>query len=386
MMVAFIDDHRATYGVEPICEVLPIAPATYYEHKACVREPEKRSARSKRDESLRVEIRRVFEENFSVYGAEKVWRQLQREGMDVARCTVERLMRNMGLRGVIRGRAYRVTTVADESALRPLDLVERDFHATRPNQLWVADFTYVATWAGFVYMAFVIDVFSRMIVGWRVSRSMRSELALDALEQALHARPVTGDLVHHSDRGKQGEIKRSSQHLEKERLRWEQQDVVGHIVRGVRRCDPRDVRRQGDASTVSGSGKRSPEDAPAKMQHFRPAYPRRLERDGSARMVACRRSPWPHFRAAICRSPSEKKLRSFKRNAAAYVRSLGEPAARHRQFRGSCVGTPQLVVADSSIAQPQPSGTPIGRRNARRWRSWLRMMSYVGTSKIDSQA
>jgi transposase InsO family protein len=203
MMVAFIDDHRATYGVEPICEVLPIAPATYYEHKACVREPEKRSARSKRDDSLRVEIRRVFEENFSVYGAEKVWRQLQREGMDVARCTVERLMRNMGLRGVIRGRAYRVTTVADESALRPLDLVERDFHATRPNQLWVADFTYVATWAGFVYVAFVIDVFSRMIVGWRVSRSMRSELALDALEQALHARPVTGDLVHHSDRGKQ---------------------------------------------------------------------------------------------------------------------------------------------------------------------------------------
>jgi putative transposase len=202
-MVSFIDDHRAVYGVEPICRVLPIAPATYYEYKARVRDPDKRSARAKRDESLRMEIRRVFEENFSVYGAEKVWRQLKREGHVVARCAVERLMRAMGLRGAVRGRAYRVTTVADASAVRPLDLVERDFRAVRPNQLWVADFTYVATWTGFVYVAFVIDVFSRMIVGWRVSRSMRSELALDALEQALHARPMTGDLVHHSDRGVQ---------------------------------------------------------------------------------------------------------------------------------------------------------------------------------------
>ena len=202
-MVTFIDDHRATYGVEPICEVLPIAPATYYQHKTWMREPEKRSARAQRDEHLRVEIQRVYDENLSVYGAEKVWRQLGREGVEVARCTVERLMHAMGLRGVVRGRAFRVTTVADESAVRPLDLVERDFRATRPNQLWVADFTYVATWAGFVYVAFVVDVFSRMIVGWRVSRSMRSDLALDALEQALHARPVTGDLIHHSDRGSQ---------------------------------------------------------------------------------------------------------------------------------------------------------------------------------------
>jgi putative transposase len=202
-MVAFIDDHRPTYGVEPICAVLPIAPATYYAHKARAREPDKRSARAKQDEVLRADIRRVYDENFAVYGAEKVWRQLLREGVAVARCTVERLMREMGLRGVVRGRAYRVTTVADESATRPPDLVERNFRATRPNELWVADLTYVATWVGFVYVAFVIDVFSRAIVGWRVSRSLRSDLALDALEQALHARPVTGDLVHHSDRGVQ---------------------------------------------------------------------------------------------------------------------------------------------------------------------------------------
>ncbi len=194
-MVSFIDEHRVLYGVEPICAVLPIAPATYYAHRSRAQNPDLRSERARRDEELRAKIRRVYEENFSVYGAEKVWRQLKREGVDVARCTVERLMRVMGLRGAVRGRAYKVTTVADESALRPQDLVRREFVATKPNQLWVADFTYVATWLGFV--------FSRAIVGWRASRSMRTDLVLDALEQALHARPLSGDLVHHSDHGSQ---------------------------------------------------------------------------------------------------------------------------------------------------------------------------------------
>ena len=202
-MVEFLEKNRNEYGVEPICAVLPIAPATYYQRRARRRDPELRPARAKRDELLRVEIRRVFEENLSVYGADKVWRQLLREGVEVARCTVERLMREMGLRGAVRGRAFKITTVADEAALRPPDLVERNFQASRPNQLWVADLTYVATWAGFVYVAFVIDVFSRCIVGWRVSNSLRSDLALDALEQALHARPHRGGLVHHSDRGVQ---------------------------------------------------------------------------------------------------------------------------------------------------------------------------------------
>jgi putative transposase len=202
-MVGFVEEHRDAYGVEPICAMLPIAPASYYEHRARLQDPNRRPARAKRDEELKVEIRRVFEENFGVYGAEKVWRQLRREGTIAARCTVERLMRAMGLRGAVRGRAFRVTTVSDESAVRPPDLVEREFSASRPNQLWVADLTYVATWAGFVYVAFIIDVFSRSIVGWRVSRSLRSDLALDALEQALHARPHIGELVHHSDRGVQ---------------------------------------------------------------------------------------------------------------------------------------------------------------------------------------
>ncbi len=191
------------YGVEPICRVLPIAPATYYAHRARARDPSLRPAREKRDEALRKQIQRVWDENFQVYGAEKVWRQLRREGVDVARCTVARLMRDMGLRGAVRGRAFKVTTEVDPAIARPADLVHRDFRAERPNQLWVADLTYVATWAGFVYVAFIIDVFSRAIVGWRVSNSLRSDLALDALEQALHARSPEEPLVHHSDRGVQ---------------------------------------------------------------------------------------------------------------------------------------------------------------------------------------
>ena len=203
-MVRFIDDYRAMYGVEPICKVLPIAPSTYHLHRAWQQDPELRCDRAKRDEALGAEIKRVWTDSFGgVYGADKVWRQLNREGIPVARCTVERLMRAMGLRGAVRGRAFKVTTKAGEPAMRPPDLVDRQFKATKPNQLWVADLTYIATWAGFVYAAFVIDVFSRKIVGWRVSNSLHSALALDALEQALHARPFTKDLVHHSDRGVQ---------------------------------------------------------------------------------------------------------------------------------------------------------------------------------------
>lgn len=203
-MVPFIDAHRGVCGVEPICAVLPIAPSTYYEHKAREADPGLLPARARRDQVMKGHIRRVWHENFEVYGVRKVWRQMKREGIDVARCTVRRLMREMGLQGAIRGRKFR-TTVADSSAVRPADLVNRDFTATRPNQLWVADLTYVATWRGFVYVAFVIDAYSRRIVGWRVSGTLRTDLALDALEQAIYDRSVGGfeGLVHHTDRGVQ---------------------------------------------------------------------------------------------------------------------------------------------------------------------------------------
>jgi transposase InsO family protein len=204
-MVRFINDHRQTYGVEPICAVLPIAPSTYFRVRAQQQDATQRPARATRDDELRVLIQRVHAENFGVYGPRKVWRQLRREGHNVARCTVERLMRELGLAGAVRGRAWTITTQSQPALDRPADLVDRTFVATRPNQLWVSDFTYVATWAGFVYVAFVIDVFARRIVGWRVSSSMRTDFVLDALEQAIYARGGTtpAGLVHHSDQGTQ---------------------------------------------------------------------------------------------------------------------------------------------------------------------------------------
>ena len=201
-MVDFIDENRDRYGVEPICEQLPIAPSTYYEIKARQAAPERRPERVRRDEELCAQIRRVHQDNFRVYGARKVWRQLRREDVAVARCTVERLMRRLGLQGVVRGRRCR-TTIADDAAERPLDRVNRQFKASRPNELWVADFTYVATWSGFVYVAFVVDVFARRIIGWRVARTMRTDLVLDALEQALWSRVNMCGVVHNSDRGSQ---------------------------------------------------------------------------------------------------------------------------------------------------------------------------------------
>lgn len=203
-MISFIDEHRSVLGVEPICRLLPIAPSTYYEAIAKRTDVGRLSARERNDIAMKVEIRRVFNENFQVYGVQKVWRQLQREGFDIARCTVARLMRMMGLQGIIRGKPIK-TTVSDRSAPCPLDRVNRHFKAPAPNMLWLSDFTYVATWQGFVYVAFVIDAFARRIVGWRASRTAHAGFVLDALDQALHdRRPVKrGGLVHHSDRGSQ---------------------------------------------------------------------------------------------------------------------------------------------------------------------------------------
>jgi transposase InsO family protein len=200
----FVDAHRHTHGVEPICTVLQISPSGYRRHAALAREPQRRCARAHRDEALAPQIERVWQANMQVYGAKKVWRQLAREGTAVARCTVERLMRARGLRGVMRGKVVR-TTVSNAKMACPMDKVNRQFRAERPNQLWVSDFTYVSTWQGWLYVAFVIDVFARRIVGWRVSSSMQTDFVLDALEQALYARQPERDssLIHHSDRGSQ---------------------------------------------------------------------------------------------------------------------------------------------------------------------------------------
>jgi putative transposase len=198
----FIDAYRDRFGVEPICRVLQLAPSTYWSAK---RRP--LCARARRDQSLKTEIVRVHQENFGVYGAPKLWAQLNREGIRVARCTVERLMRDLGIQGAVRGNPKRTTIPAEDPAVRPADLVDRQFVATAPNRLWVADLTYVRTWAGFVYVSFVTDVFSLRIVGWQASRSLRTDLALNALEQAIWERNRAGvsldGLIHHSDRGVQ---------------------------------------------------------------------------------------------------------------------------------------------------------------------------------------
>jgi putative transposase len=204
MMMSFIDSHRGDLGIEPICRELAIAPSSYHEHARRLADPGKRPARARRDDEIKAQIQRVHEASSGLYGARKVWCQLLRDGVAVARCTVERLMAAMGLAGVRRGKTT-VTTVSNPKAPCPLDKVNREFRVERPNALWVVDFTYVHTWAGFVYVAFVIDAYARRIVGWKVSTSATAGFVLDALEQAIHARrpgPEDG-LIHHSDRGAQ---------------------------------------------------------------------------------------------------------------------------------------------------------------------------------------
>ena len=202
--MSFIDSHREELGIEPICRELAIAPSSYDEHATRLAEPGKRSARARRDDKIKEQIKRVHDDSSGLYGTRKVWRQMRREGIEVAKCTVERLMRTMGLAGVRRGKTT-ITTVSNPKAPCPLDKVNREFRVNRPNALWVVDFTYVHTWAGFVYVAFVIDAYARRIVGWKVSTAPTASFVLDALEQAIHARrpsPEDG-LIHHSDRGVQ---------------------------------------------------------------------------------------------------------------------------------------------------------------------------------------
>ena len=264
MVVEFIDAHKARFGVEPICRVLTehavkIAPSTYYAARS--RRP---SPRAVRDEQLLVEIRRVHSDpkiGRGLYGARKVWQQMRREGIGVPRCRVERLMRTAGLGGIRRGRQV-LTTRADPAAARPPDLVNRNFRAERPNALWVVDFTYVPTWSGTAFTAFVCDVFSRRIVGWRTASSMPTELPLDALEMAIWIRARAGQhvqgVVHHSDAGSQGGFNRWSQHLDVEVERWDDRQGGWPRRLGVRRRVRRAVRRCGDGSICSGSGRRSP--------------------------------------------------------------------------------------------------------------------------------
>jgi transposase InsO family protein len=222
-------------GVDPVCRVLELSPSTYF-----ARKKRPKSARRLRDEQLMPLIEEIHAESGATYGARRITRALRRKGIEVARCTVERLMRELGIEGVIRGQRRR-TTVAEPSAPRPPDLVDRDVTASRPDQLWVADMTYVRTWSGWMYVAFVLDVYSRMIVGWQVANHMRTELPLDALEMALWRRRIKTDsgLIHHSDRGSQGGFNRSSQHPD-----------LGGVRRGYGGLEFEDQRCPGGAASA----------------------------------------------------------------------------------------------------------------------------------------
>ena len=372
-MVVFINDHRVECGVEPICRVLPIAPSTYYAHKAIEADPTKASARAQRDAWLRPEIRRVWMQNFQVYGADKVWYQLNREGIPVARCTVARLIDDLGLRGVVRGRSFRVTTHSVDGAERPLDLVDRDFTASRPNELWVSDLTYVRTGRTFVYVAFVVDAFARRIVGWQISNSLRSDLALDALEQAINERlGEEGErLVHHSDRGVQGEFKRSSQHLG-EVWRWSRAGAGVRIELCGGRCVRPVVPRWDAGSIGRGSGKESLVDCRARNRRWRPACLPLWGRAGFANVVACHLSVFVLRRGATYRSSSEKRLPFFEPAVMACARSPGSWAAQRQRSRENCGGTQPHEVETSSIGPRPPNGMPIGERSVRKLPNSLR--------------
>ena len=366
-MVQFIADHRAVFGVAPICAVLPIAPSTYHRHRHQRTHPARRSARAQRDDQLRVEIQRVYDAHQQVYGPRKVWKQLRRDGVRVARCTVARLMRAMGLAGAVRGRAWITTTHAGEGG-RPVDLVDRQFVATRPNQLWVSDFTYVATWGGFVYVAFVIDVFARRIVGWRVSASMRTDFVLDALEQAIYARrgdALTG-LVHHSDRGAQGEFNWSSQHLDDEVLQCRDGNGEGQTGRVGLRCVRLVGRRQRGVRSSNGSGRRSRGGCRVRMPLCPVACHRPWVVVGSVRAVVCRRSAWRPDRLATCPLRSGKRSRSCELRAPGCVTlpvGSGEP---RRLSRESYVATRRLGAAVWRIGRRLRSGTAPDVPSARR--------------------
>ena len=366
-MVQFIDDHRAGLGVEPICAVLPIAPSTYHRHRHQRTDPTRRSARAQRDDHLRVEMQRGYDEHQQVYGPRKVWKQLRRDGVRVARCTVARLMRAMGLAGAVRGRAWITTTRAGEGG-RPVDLVDRQFVAPRPNQLWVSDFTYVATWGGFVYVAFVIDVFARRIVGWRVSASMRTDLVLDALEQAIYARRGTAlpGLVHHSDAGSQGEFNWSSQHLDDEVLQCRDGNGEGQTGRVGLRYVRLVGRRQRGVRSSNGSGRRSRGGCRVRMPLCPVACRRPWVVVGSVRAVVCRRSAWRPDRLATCPLRSGTRSRSCELRAPGCVTlpvGSGEP---RRLSRESYVAPRRLGAAVWRIGRRLRSGTAPDVPSARK--------------------
>ena len=357
--------HQAEYPIATQCRVLGVSTSGYYAWLK--RAP---SARSKANAELLEEIKKSHKKSDGTYGAPRIHADLPKE-MGASLNRVARVMCDVGIQGVTR-RKWTKTTVRDEDERAAPDLVDRDFTATGPDQLWVADITYIPTWAGFLYLAVVMDVWSRRIVGWAMATHLRTELVLDALNMALRQRRPEV-VVHHSDQGSQGEFKRSSQHLRKEEeLRWRQASADGRIELCVRRWVHPVVPRWGAGSIGRGFGKKLLEGCRARSRRWQPACLPLLERAGFANVVACHLSVFVLCRGATYRSSSEKRLRFFKPAVVAYVRSPGSCAAHRRRSRENCGGTQQREVETSSIEPRPPNGMPIGERSVRKLPNSLR--------------
>ena len=359
--------NQADFPVRAMCRVLDLSPSGYYAWLD--REP---SARAKRDEELTERIETVWHENRRVYGRPRIYADLKEAGERVGEKRVGRLMKQAEIVGASRRRRGPKTTRRNEDARPAPDLVERNFSADGPDQLWVADITYIPTWAGFLYLAVVVDAWSRRVVGWSMATHLRTELVLDALNMATWQRRPER-VIHHSDQGTQGEFKRSSQHLRKEEeLRWRQASADGRIELCVRRWVHPVVPRWGAGSIGRGFGKKLLEGCRARSRRWQPACLPLLGRAGFANVVACHLSVFVLCRGATYRSSSEKRLRFFKPAVVAYVRSPGSCAAHRRRSRENCGGTQQREVETSSIEPRPPNGMPIGERSVRKLPNSLR--------------
>ena len=358
--------HQAMYPVRTMCRVLGVSSSGYYAWRA-----RPQSARARANELLLDRIREIHAISYETYGSPRIHAELQDEGESVGLNRVSRLMRRGGLVGVTRRRKWR-TTKRDKDARPAPDLVQRDFAAEGPDQLWVADITYVPTGSGFLYVAVVVDAWSRRVVGWSMRNHLRTDLVLQALDMALLQRRPE-DVIHHSDLGTQGEFKRSSQHLRKEEeLRWRQASADGRIELCVRRWVHPVVPRWGAGSIGRGFGKKLLEGCRARNRRWQPACLPLLGRAGFANVVACHLSVFVLCRGATYRSSSEKRLRFFKPSVVAYVRSPGSCAAHRRRSRENCGGTQQREVETSSIEPRPPNGMPIGERSVRKLPNSLR--------------
>jgi putative transposase len=350
------------YPIRTMCRVLEVSSSAYYAWRK--REP---SARSRANAALLETITAIHVESDGTYGAPRIHADLPAKGASASLNRVARVMRAAGIRGVSR-RKWTTTTVRGEDTRPAPDLVDRNFTATGPDQVWVADITYIPTWAGFVYLAIVLDVWSRRVVGWAMETHLRTELVLKALDMAVWRRRPTG-VIHHSDQGTQGGFKRSSQRLEREELRWNRGSVDGRIVRCARGCVHQVVRRLAGESTVSTSGNRSPRERRVRKRQWMREYRPLSERVGSASMAGCNPIRMSHCRVDIWRSSNERRSPSFMLKARACVRSHGSCVGHPRRSRGSFGATPQLEVGTSNTAPRPRSGTRTGGRDARRWPS-----------------